>query len=138
MDAPIVEFPRCLCESVECCRRSQEYAFQPNGERFDGLGCGAGLSIDFDDVGGISGTVVFGEAGHRALFQLFDPLDFSLQTVADVDSEPGILGIENIPLRASLEGVGVSFDEIFKSVDSRIEFAYFGRVVVFPLFDCFK
>ena len=72
------------------------------------------------------------------MLQLFNPLDFSLKAIADVDDEARVLGIENIPLGASLEGVGVGFNEVFESVDSSVELAYLGRVVVFPLFDGFE
>ena len=89
-------------------------------------------------MGSVARTVVFGEAGHGALLQLFDPLDLSLKAISDVDSKPGVFGVENIPLRASLEGIGVGFDEVFESVDSGVELAYFGHVVVFPLLDCLE
>ena len=89
-------------------------------------------------MGGVARAVVFGEAGHSALLQVFDPLDLSLKTVADIDSEPGVLGVEDISFGASLEGVGVGFDEVFKSVDSSVELAHFGHVIIFPLFDCFE
>ena len=89
-------------------------------------------------MGGISRAVIFGETGHRTLLQLFDPLDFSLEAVADIDGKTWIFGVEDIPLGAALEGVGVGFDEVFKSIDSRIELAYLGRVVVFSLFDCLE
>ena len=138
MDAPIVELPCSFREGVERCRRPQEYTFQPDGERFNGLGCGAGLGVDFDDMGSVTRTVVFGEAGHCALLQLFDPLDFSLEAVADVDGESRVFGVKDIPLGAALEGIGVCFDEIFESIDPTVEFPYFGHVVVFPLLDCFE
>ena len=96
------------------------------------------MGIDFNDVRGISRAVVFGETGHRALLQLLDPLDLLLKTVADIDGETWIFGVEDIPLRAALEGVGVGFDEVFKSIDPRIELAYLGRVVVLSLFDCLE
>ena len=62
----------------------------------------------------------------------------SLKSVADVDSKSGIFGVEDIPLRASLEGVGVGFNEVFKLVDPSIELAYFGCMVVLSLFNCFE
>ena len=96
------------------------------------------MGIDFNDVGGISRAVIFGKAGHRALLQLFDPFDFSLEAVADIDGKTRVLGVEDVPLRAALKGVGVGFDEVLESIDPRIELAYFGRVVVFPLFDRFE
>ena len=138
MDTPIFELPRSFRESVERGRRPQEYGLHPDGKRFDGLSRGAGLSVDFDDVRGVARTVVFGEAGHSTLLQLFDPLDFSLKAVADIDGEPGVFGVEDVPLRAALEGVGVCLDEVLEPVDSSVELAYFGRMVVFSLFDCFE
>ena len=72
------------------------------------------------------------------MLQLFDPLDFPLKAVADIDGKARILSVEDIPLRAALEGVGVGLDEVFKSIDPRIERAYLGRVVVLSLFDCFE
>ena len=72
------------------------------------------------------------------MLQLFDPLDFSLKTIADVDGEPGVLSVEDISFRAALEGVGVRFDKVFESVDSAIELSYLGHVVIFSLFDRFK
>ena len=72
------------------------------------------------------------------MLQLFDPFDFSLETVADVDGEPRIFGVEDIPLRASLEGIGVGFDEILESIDSSVELAHFGHVIVFSLLNCFE
>ena len=135
MDAPIVELPCSFREGIERCRRPQEYAFQPDGKRLDGLSRSAGLSVDLDDVRGVAWTVVFGEAGHCALLQLFDPLDFPLQTVADVDGEPRVLGVKDIPLGATLEGVGMCFDEVFESIDSGVELSYFSRVIVLSLFD---
>ena len=138
MDTPVVELPRGLCEGVECRRWPQEDTFQPDRKGFDGFGCRTGLSVDLDDVGSVARAVVLGEAGHGALLQLFDPFDLPLKAVADVDSKSGILGIEDIPLRASLEGVGVGFDEVFESVDSSVELAHFGHVIVFPLLDCFE
>ena len=138
MDAPIVELPRSLSKGVERGRRPQEDALQPNGKGLDGFCCCARLGVNFDDMGGVSRAVVLRETGHRALFQLLDPFDFSLKPIANVDGETWIFGIEDIPLRAALEGVGVGFDEVFKSIDPRIELAYLGRVVVFSLFDCLK
>ena len=87
---------------------------------------------------GVSGAVVFGEASHCALLQLFDPFDFSLEAVTDIDGEARVLGVEDIPLRASLEGVGMGLDEVFESVDPRIELAYLDCVVFFSLFNCFE
>ena len=72
------------------------------------------------------------------MLQLFDPLDFSLEAVADIDSESRVFGVEDVSLRASFEGVSVCFDEVLKSVDSGVEFSYFGHVVVLSLFDCFE
>ena len=138
MNAPVIELPRSFRERVECGRRSQKDALQPHGERFDGFGHCTGLGVDFDDMGSIARTIVFGEAGHGALLQLFNPLNLPLEAIADVDSEPGIFGIEDIPLRATLESIGMGFDKIFESVNPSVELAYFSRVVVFPLFDCFE
>ena len=136
MDAPIVEFPCSFREGVERCRWPQKYAFQPDGERLDGLGRSTGLSIDFDDVGSVTWTVVLGEAGHCALLQLFDPFNFSLQTVADVDGESRVFGIEDIPFGAALEGVGVRLNEVFEPIDPAVKFPDFGRMVVFSLLNC--
>ena len=138
MDTPVVELPRSLCEGIECCRRPQEDTLQPDGKGFDGLGCRTRLSVDLDDVGSVAWAVIFGKAGHSALLQLLDPLDLPLKAVADVDGESRIFGVEDIPLGASLEGVGMGFDEVLESVNSSVELAYFSRVVVFPLFDCFE
>ena len=138
VDTPIVELPRGLREGVECCRRPQEDTFQPNGKGLDGLGCRTGLSVDLDDVGSVARTVVFGKAGHGALLQLLDPFDLPLKAIADIDGEPGVFGVEDIPLGASLEGVGVGFDEVFESVDPGVELAYFGCMVVLSLFNCFE
>ena len=122
MDPPIVEFPCRFGEGVESGRRPQEDRFQPDWKGFNWLGCSAWLSIDFDDVGGVARTVVFGEAGNCALLQLFDPFDLALEAVADVNGEPGVFGVEDVSLRAVLEGVGVGLDQIFESDDTGIEF----------------
>ena len=87
---------------------------------------------------GVSGAVIFGETGHRTLLQVFDPFDFSLKAVADIDGEAWVFGVENIPLGASLEGVGVGLDEVLESVDPCIELAHFGCMVIFTLLDCFE
>ena len=87
---------------------------------------------------GVSWAVVLGKTGHCALFQLFDPLNFSLKAVADIDSEAGVFGVEGVPLWAALEGVSVCLDEVFKSIDPTVEFPYLGHVVIFSLFNCFK
>ena len=89
-------------------------------------------------MGSVAWTIVFGEAGHGTLLQLFDPFDLSLKPVTDVDGETRVFSVEDVPLGASLESVGVGFDKVFESVDPGIELAYFGHVVVFPLLDCFK
>ena len=138
MDAPIIELPCSFCKGVERCRWPQEYALQPNGERFDGLGRSTRLGVDLDDMRGIAWPVVLSKAGHGTLLQLFDPFDFSLKTVADIDSKPGIFGVEDISFRATLEGVGVGLDKVFESVDPSVELAYFGCVVIFSLFDCLE
>ena len=72
------------------------------------------------------------------MHKLLNPFDFPLKSVADIDGKPGIFGVEDIPLGASLEGVGVIFDEVLESVDPGVELAYFGCVVVLPLFNCFE
>ena len=135
MDAPIVKLPRGFSKGVEGSRWPQEDALQPYGERLNRLRCGTGLGVDFDNVRGISRTIVFGEAGHRSLLQLLDPLNLLLQTVADVDRKPWILGVKDISFGASFEGVGVGFDEVFQLGDSSIELQYLGSVVGLPLFD---
>ena len=89
-------------------------------------------------MGSIPGAVVFSEACHCALLQLFDPFDLSLETVADVDSESGVLGIEDVSLGAPLESVGVSLNEVFEPVDPTIELSYLGHVVVLSLLDRFE
>ena len=89
-------------------------------------------------MGSVAWTVVFGEAGHSALLQLFDPLNFSLKAVANVDGKPGVFGVEDVSLGAALEGVGVCFDEVLESVDPAVELSYLGHVIVFSLFDCFE
>ena len=86
----------------------------------------------------VPGAVILGETGDGALLQLLDPFDFPLKAVPDVDSEPGIFGVKDVPLRATLEGVGVGFDEVFEPVDSSVELTYFGCVVVLPLLDRFE
>ena len=72
------------------------------------------------------------------MLQLLNPLDFSLKAIADIDGETWVLGVEDIPLGASLKSVGVGFDEVLESVDSGVELLYFGRVIVLSLFDCFE
>ena len=96
------------------------------------------MSVDLDDVGSVARTVVFGETGHSALFQLFDPLNFSLKAVANVDGEPGVFGVKDVSLRATLEGVGMGLDKVFEPIDPGVELAYFSCMVVFPLFNCFE
>ena len=138
IDTPVIEFPRGFGKGVERGRRPQKYALQPDGKGFDGFSRGAGLSVDLDNVGGVPGAVVLSEAGHSALLQLLDPFDFPLKPVADIDGEPGVFGVEDISLGASLEGVGVGFDKVFESVDPGVELTYFGRMVVLSLFNCFE
>ena len=138
MNAPIIELPCSFREGVERCRWPQEYALQPDGEGLDGLSRSAGLSVDFDDVGSVAWTVIFGEAGHCALLQLFDPLDFPLKPIADVDSEPWVFGVKDVPLGASFEGIRVGFDKVLEPVDPSVELAHFGHVIVFPLLNCFE
>ena len=89
-------------------------------------------------MGGVARTVIFGEASHCALLQLLDPLNFSLETVADVDGEPRVFGVKDISLGAALEGVGVGLDEVLESVDPGIELAHFSCMVVLPLLDRFE
>ena len=89
-------------------------------------------------MGSVPGAVILGEARHCALFQLFDPFDLSLETVANVDSEPRVFGVEDVPLGAAFEGIGVGSDKVFESVDSSVELAYFSCMVVLPLFDRFE
>ena len=72
------------------------------------------------------------------MFQLFDPLNFPLEAVADVDGEARIFGIEDISFGTALEGVGVSFDEIFQSVDPGVELPDFGDVVILSLLNSFE
>ena len=96
------------------------------------------MSVDFDNVGGISGTIVFGVARHRALLQLLDPLDLPLKAVADVDGERGVLGVENVPLWAAFESFVVLLDQVFKSDDPTVELLYLGLVVLFSLFKGFE
>ena len=72
------------------------------------------------------------------MLQLLDPLDLPLKTVANVDGEPGILGVKDIPLGASLKGVGVGFNEVFEPVDPGVELPYFGDMIVLSLFDRFE
>ena len=138
MDTPVVELPRSFRESVEGRRWPQEDALQPDRKGFNGFRRSTGLGVNFDNVRGVPWAVVFGEAGHGALLQLLDPLDLALKTVADVNGETGILGVENVPLRAAFEGVSVGLDKVLESVDPGIELPYFGHVIIFSLFDCFE
>ena len=87
---------------------------------------------------GVSGTVIFGETGHRALLQLFDPFDFSLQAVADVDGKAGVFGIEDVSFGAAFEGVAMGFNEVFQSGDSGVELQHFSSMVGLSLFDGFE
>ena len=96
------------------------------------------LGVDFDDVGSVSGTVVFGVAGHRALLQLLDPLDLPLKTVADVDGERGVFGVKNVPLRAAFESLGMLLDEVLKAIDPTVELSYLDLVIVLSLLDRFE
>ena len=138
MDPPIVELPRSFREGVECRQRPQEDTLQPDRKGFDGFGRCTRLSVDFDDMGSVPGAIIFGEACHCALLQLFDPLDFPLKTVADIDGEPRVLGVKNVPLWATFEGVGVGFDEVLEPIDPTVKLPYFSHVIVFSLLDCFK
>ena len=135
MDTPVVKLPRSFSKGVEGGRWPQENALQPYGERFDRLHCGTGLGVDFDNVRGVCRTVIFGEAGHRSLLQLLDPLNLSLQTIADVDCKPRILSVENVSFGASLEGVSVGFDEVLQSGDPSVKLQYFGGMVGLSLFN---
>ena len=72
------------------------------------------------------------------MLQLFDPFDFPLKAVADIDGEAWVLGVEDIPLGASLESVGVGLDKVFEPIDPCVEFAYFGCMVILSLLDRFK
>ena len=87
MDTPVVKFFGGLSEGVEGGRWPQENALQPYGERFDRLCRGTGLSVDFDNVRGVPRAVVLGKTGHRTLLQLFDPFDFLLQAIANIDGK---------------------------------------------------
>ena len=138
MDAPVVELPCSLRESVERCRRSHEDTLQPGGKGLNGLGRCTGLSVDFDDVGSVSRTVVRGVARHRALLQLLDPLDLPLKAVADVDSEPRVLGVEDVPLWATFEGVGMVLKEVLESINPTVELLHLSLVIVFSLFEGFE
>ena len=89
-------------------------------------------------MGGVSRTVVFGKTSHRALLQLFDPFDFPLETVANIDGETWIFGVEDVSLGASLKGVGMGFDEVFELVNLGVELLHFGDVIVLSLFDRFE
>ena len=86
----------------------------------------------------VPGAVVFGEACHCALFQMFDPFDLSLKTVADVNGEPGVFGVEDVSFGAAFESVGMSLDEVLEPVDPAVELSYLGQVIVFSLFDRFE
>ena len=86
-------------------------------------------------MGSVSRAIVFGIARNRALLQLLDPLNLALKAVADIDSERGVFGIENVPLWAAFEGLSVLLDEIFESDDPTVEFLYLGLVVFFSLFE---
>ena len=138
MDAPVVELPCSLREGIECCRRPQENALQPDRKGFDGLGRCARLSVNFDDMGGVSRTVVFGVACHRTLLQLFDPLDLPLKAVADINGERWVLGVENIPLWATFEGFGVLPEEVLEPIDLAIELLHLGLMVGLSLFNGFE
>ena len=138
MDAPVVELPCSFRESVERCRRSHEDSLQPGGKGLDGLGRCTGLSVNFDDVRSVSGAVLFGVTRHRALLQLLDPFDLPFKAIADVDSESRVFGVENVPLRATLERLGMLLDQVFKSIDPLVELLDFGFVKVFSLFKCLE
>ena len=138
MDTPVVQFSRRLSQGVEGGRWPQENAFQPHGEWLDWFRCGTWLGINFDDMRGVARAVVLSETGHGALLQLLDPLDFPLKTIADVNGKARVFSVKDVSFRASFEGVGVGFDEIFKLVDPSIELAYFGHVIVLSLFDRFE
>ena len=89
-------------------------------------------------MGGISGSVVFGVACHRTLLQLFDPFDFPLKAVADIDGERRVLGIENVPFRAAFEGLSVLLEEVLEPVDPAIKLLHLGLMVGLALFDGFE
>ena len=72
------------------------------------------------------------------MLQLLDPFNLTLEAVADVDSETRVFGIEDVSFGAALEGVGVSFDQIFKPVDPGVELSYFGDMVILSLFNSFE
>ena len=138
VDTPVVKLPCGFSKGVEGDQGPQEDAFQPYGERLNRLRCGTGLGVNFDNVRGVSRTIVFGETGHRSLLQLFDPLNLSLETIADVDCKPWILGVEDVSFGASFESVGVGFDEVLQSGNLSIELQHFGGMVGLSLFDGFE
>ena len=135
MDTPVVQLSRRFGQGIEGGGRLQENALQPHGEWLNWFRCGTWLGINFDDMRGVARAVVLGETSHGALFQLFDPFDFPLKTIADVNGEAGVFGVKDISFGASLKGVSVGFDEVFESADSSVELAHFSRVIVFSLFD---
>ena len=96
------------------------------------------MSVDLDNVRGVAWAIVLGKTGHSALLQLLDPLDFSLETIADIDGEAWVFGVEDVSFGAPLKGVGMGFDEVLEPIDPTVEFPYFGDMVVFPLLDRFE
>ena len=138
MNAPVIELPSGFCEGIECRRRPHEDALQPDGKGLNRLGRRTGLSVDLDNVGSVPGTVFLGVARHRALLQLLDPFDLVLKAIADVDSECGVFGVEDVSLRATFEGLVVFLDEVFKPIDSIIESLYLGPMVFFSLLESFE
>ena len=84
-------------------------------------------------MGSVPGAILFGIARDRALLLLFDPLDLPLKAVADVDGKRGVSGVENVPLWAAFESLGVLLDEVFESKDSTVELLYLGLVIVLSL-----
>ena len=89
-------------------------------------------------MGSVSGTIFFGVTRHSALLQWLDPFDLPLKAIADIDGESRVLGVENVPLWAAFESVGVLLDQVFKSVDPTVELLYLNPVVLFSLFEGFE
>ena len=63
-------------------------------------------------------AVVIAEPSNCSLVEEFDPFDGAVQPEADVDLEPGIMGVDFISLGTSLEGFFVLCESLLQAFDA--------------------
>jgi hypothetical protein len=127
---PVVKVADVVLQVPEVAAGPDEEGVKPGGERFDrvflSMPICVSLHIQVNNMRGLIQALLIMVSGNSSIFQLFDPLGWTEDSITEGDVEVGYLSVVlDVPVGGLFEYILVVFDAVMKPVDLLFEAADF-------------